>query len=283
MSGAIASKGNEMEQIVRAISDKYGVSNDVSQQVLDALVALEKRRQAAAPSTGIGGMRGMGAERGLGSSLLGVLAEVVSGGGNKPGLDAGDVMGVVGNLLGGGQQESNRPGVDAGDLMGLLGGLLGSGGQQPSQGSSPGDMFSMLGGLLGGEGNAPSQQSHSGMSVLMDLLGAGGGQQPMQGGGDLANILSGLLGSGQNAGPGQAQGGMNIMDMVGSLLGGGTSSSQPHLPPVPPPQSPQHSNKPDKGSIGDALGGMISAAQKAENQKPDNPFQKMSGKKRKKQ
>ncbi|PQZ92910.1 hypothetical protein CQ018_10575 [Arthrobacter sp. MYb227] len=86
---------------------------------------------------------------------------------NGGGLDIG---GMLGGLLGGGQQQ----GGGGLDLGGMLGGLLGGGGAQQAQGEGGLDIGGMLGGLLGGG----QQQA----------------DQPQAGGLDLGGILGGLFG-----------------------------------------------------------------------------------------
>lgn len=95
-------------------------------------------------------------------------ASAASEGSSGGGLDIG---GMLGGLLGGGQQQGGGGGLDLG---GMLGGLLGGGGAQQAQGQGGLDIGGMLGGLLGGG----QQQA----------------DQPQAGGLDLGGILGGLFG-----------------------------------------------------------------------------------------
>ncbi len=109
---------------------------------------------------------------------LGALAPLLGmlGGGNAGGgLDIGKIAGM---LMGGG----------AGNIVGMLGGLLGGGNQQQQQG---GGLGGMLGGLLGGGQPQPQAQQDTGLGgMLGGLLGGvmGGGQQAN-------NPLGALLGA----------------------------------------------------------------------------------------
>ena len=144
-----------MEQLVQAIQNKYNLSGDEAKKVVQTLVQVEQKRQS---ESGAGnspeGMRGMGASRGMGSDIMGLLGGLISSGGqqgNQPGI-ADDLLGMVGGMLsnsGGQQQQSNQGG---GGLGGLLGGLLGGSGGGNQQGGASGDMMGLLGGLLGGSG-----------------------------------------------------------------------------------------------------------------------------------
>jgi hypothetical protein len=104
------------------------------------------------------------AERGLGSDLLsGVLGGLMGGGQQQMPQQSGggDMLGMLGSLMGGGQQsmpqqQSMQPQA-GGDMMGMLGSLLG-GAQQPmqqqpvQQPASSGDMMlGMLEQLIGGQ------------------------------------------------------------------------------------------------------------------------------------
>ena len=118
---------------------------------------------------------------GLVQKALPMLAPVVmsflaknASSGNGGGLDIG---GMLGGLLGGGQQSQQSGGGL--DLGGMLGGLLGGGQGQTAQGGEGGiDLGGMLGGLFGG-GNQQQGQP----------------QGQAQGGGlDLGGILGGLFG-----------------------------------------------------------------------------------------
>lgn len=120
----------------------------------------------------------------------------------------GDLLsGVLGSLMGGGQQATSQQSGGADLLSGVLGGLMGGGQQQamPQQQMMPqqqagGEMMGMLGSLLGG-GQQPMQQQP---------------MQQQQSGGDmmlgmLEQIIGGQPGQGQQLGISQmgAMGGMN--------------------------------------------------------------------------
>lgn len=100
-------------------------------------------------------------------------------------------LGLLGALLGGGQQQTQQ---SAG--LGLLGALLGGGQQQVQQPVQQNSGMNLLGALLGGQQQAqPQQQSAAG---LLDLFG-GQTQQPQQtqqqsGGNDLLGTLFSILG-----------------------------------------------------------------------------------------
>ena len=92
--------------------------------------------------------------------------------------------GLLGSLLGGGQQQSAQPGLGS-----LLGSLLGGAQQQPSA-QQQSAAASPLSSLLGGGQQQPSQQQQgAAANPLSSLLGG------MMGGGDVSSLLSGLLGS----------------------------------------------------------------------------------------
>ena len=98
-------------------------------------------------------------------------------GGNSGG--AGGLAGMVGSMLGGGQQQS-------GGLGGMLGGLLGGGQQQGGAGGLAG----MLGGLLGGGQQAQEvhNQAAGGLGGLTDLLSKAG----------LGDQVQSWIGTGEN-------------------------------------------------------------------------------------
>jgi hypothetical protein len=129
--------------------------------------------------------------------------------------------------------------VDTKSAMNLLQALL-SGGQTPSQQSSqpPAGMGDLLGSMLGGGQSTPQAQAGGGMEDLLgSLLGGGQASPPAtqspsgagQAGGGMEDLLGSLLGGGQppsqgsQAPSGAGQGGG---DLLGSLLGGLTGSSQ---------------------------------------------------------
>ncbi len=92
--------------------------------------------------------------RGSGSNVLGSVLGTVMGGGSQP-ASGGGMAGMLGNMLGGGQNSG-------GGLGGMLGNMLGGSG-----GQSGGGVAGMLGGLLGG-----SQGQSAGGGGLGALLGA---------------------------------------------------------------------------------------------------------------
>jgi len=123
-------------------------------------------------------------------------------------------------------------------MMDLIGSLLGGGAPAPQQQQQPqagGGMMDLIGSLLGGGAPAPQQQQQA--------------QQPAAGG--------------------------DLLSIVGSLLGGGAApqQQQQHQPSSQPPtkpgqglsSNPNPNNKPDKGSIADAvdkMGGALNPKQK---------------------
>jgi hypothetical protein len=137
-----------------------------------------------------------GVEDILGGLLGANAGGVPQGGGNQPSAGgSGDLMGMLGGLMGGGAQGAGG----SGDLMGMLGGLMGSG----AQGSAGGDdLMGMLGGLLGGQsGNSSvSANAPSILSALLPLvLGMLGGGGKRSGGIDLdqrtSTELNGMFGA----------------------------------------------------------------------------------------
>src|SRR4051812_25065714 len=105
-----------MQQAIDAIKAKYNVSDEDAKKVLGVLIAAEHQRQSGgAPAAGM---------RAMGNS-------------NARGIDAGDLLGIAGSLLGGGQQQSS-----GGGLGGLVGGLLG--GQSGQQGGGT-DIMGIVG------------------------------------------------------------------------------------------------------------------------------------------
>ncbi len=155
------------QQVIDAIKQKYGVSDQTAQQVVNALVQVEQHRQASTQ-----GMRSIGQTPDIMSIVGGLL------GGQGQNSAGGELMGLVGGLLGG-QQQGNQ----GNELAGLLGGLLGGG--QPQGGHN---MVSILGDLLGGATH-PSQAPDL-TSIVGGLLGGG------QGGNELNGLVNGLLGGG---------------------------------------------------------------------------------------
>jgi hypothetical protein len=113
------------------------------------------------------------------------------------------------------------------------------------------DMSGLVGSLLGGNHNMGSTGNTLG--VVLDLLSDSGQQNHAS---SLESIAGNLLG-----GSGQ-QGGMDVTDLVGSLLGGGSSPSVPsYQSSAPAPQQhtqppPQQHTKPDMGSMQDAIGNL---------------------------
>ncbi|MBX3311882.1 MAG: DUF937 domain-containing protein [Microbacteriaceae bacterium] len=104
--------------------------------------------------------------------VMSYIASNIFGGGSKAeetqssgGLDLG---GLLGGILGGGQQQSSG-GLDLG---GLLGGMLGGGQQQQSSGGGL-DLGGLLGGVLGGSSNTQSSGGLDLGGLLGGLLGGG--------------------------------------------------------------------------------------------------------------
>lgn len=250
------------EQLVNAIKNKYSVSEEVGQQVVNVLAAAEQKRQAgSAPS----GMRAVshGSTPANTGDMRGALTDVLGGllGGQQSGQPqgGGDLLGMVGNLLGGAQASQGQGGQQSGDLLGMVENLIGGHAPQASnQGQQGGgDLLGMVGGLLGGQGGQP-QGGHNVVSILADLLGNsthGSSQGP-----DLNSMLNGLLG-GQQGG----QGSPDITSLVGSLLGG---QSAPPASTAHPQGNPQ---KPSMGSLQDKLDqGMLAKPSKPKKSLKDN-------------
>ncbi|MFF5794059.1 DUF937 domain-containing protein [Paeniglutamicibacter sp. NPDC012692] len=96
-------------------------------------------------------------------------------------------------------KNASSPGDGGGgfDIGGLLGGLLGGGNQQQAQGGGGFDIGGMLGGLFGGGQQQGSQAGGPDIGgMLGGLFGGGNQQEGQQGGGglDLGGILGGLFG-----------------------------------------------------------------------------------------
>ena len=247
-----------MQQAIDAIKVKYNLSDQDAKKVLGVLIAAEHQRQTGASTAG---MRSMGST-------------------NTRGIDAGDLLGIAGSLLGGGGQSGQQSGSP--DLLGVIGDLIGGASNHPNQGGAGADLGGVLNGLLGGQ---PGQQSSGDPlgGLLGGLLGGGGQSQPAQSGSgtsDLLGLLGGLVGGvgGQQA----AQGG-DLSGLLGSLLGGGGAAPQQSQQPTQgggatfySPQDVQHqpgqgsgaqlgqgtpggSGKKDYGSIGDAMNKMSDA------------------------
>lgn len=109
--------------------------------------------------------------------------------GNSP-QNADPMANLIGGLLGGGKSQGGvnlSDGVDAGDVMGLVGGLMGAAQQQPQQSQNTDPMTGLLGSLLGGgQAQQPQAQNNSqqagGLGSMMGLLETvmGGGQSGSQ-------------------------------------------------------------------------------------------------------
>ncbi len=245
------------EQLVNAIKQKYGVSDEVGQQVVNALVEVEKHRQTS-------GMRGAQTP-----DIMSIVGGLLGGGQQQGGQGGGDLMGMVNSLLGGQQPQGNQQsGQGGGDLMGMVNSLLG--GQQPQGnqgGQGGGDLMGMVSSLLGG---GQPQGGHNMVSILGDLLG--GASHPSQAP-DLMNIVGGLLGG---------QGG-DVSGMVNNLLGGGqqqgsgqyNAPTQGTLNHPTVQQQNKPSSKPNMGSIGDALGEQLNK-KTIHREGPDKKFSNLS-------
>jgi hypothetical protein len=241
-----------MQQAIDAIKAKYNLSDEDAKKVLGVLVAAEHQRQTGASPAGMRGMKTADAR----------------------GIDAGDLLGIAGSLLGGGQagQQSGSP-----DLLGVIGDLIGGASNHPNQGGSGADLGGVLNGLLGGQSGQQSGSDTLG-GLLGGLLGGGGQSHPAQSGSgtsDLLGLLGGLVGG---AGGQQAAQGGDLSGLLGSLLGGGGAAPQQPTQgggaTFYSPQDVQHQpgqgsgaqlgqgtpgGKKDYGSIGDAIHKMSDA------------------------
>jgi hypothetical protein len=267
------------QQVVQAIQQKYNLSGEEAQKVVQTLVQVEHKRQAETDAgSAPAGMRGT--SRGMGSDIMGLLGGVLSSGGqqqtNQPGI-TDDIMGMVGGMLGGGgnqhqggqgglggllggllggsgsgQQQGNQPGITD-DIMGMIGGMLGGGGNQQQGGQGGMNMGSLVGTLLGGNHNMGSTGNMLG--AVLDLLSDGGQQNHAN---SLESIVGGLLGG--DAG----QGNMNVGSLVGSLLGGSQPPQQNYQQPAPPAQhqQPSQPTKPDMGSMQNQFGNLVAGNKK---------------------
>ncbi len=128
--------------------------------------------------------RGISPDQDKDSGVMGLMMNALSGSGG------GGIIDMLGDLLGGGQQQ-----------------------KEPQQQSSGGGLADILGGLFGGGRQEPEPQQ---------------APQQQSSGGGLADILGGLFGGGQQEpepqqAPQQQSSGGGLMDILGSLLGGGQS------------------------------------------------------------
>ncbi len=136
---------NDLAPILGALTKGFGNHDTRGAGVAGPLAAL-------APVLGMltGGQQGGG-----GLDLIGLARSLLGGGGNQ-----GGIGGILGSLMGGGQQQG-------GGLGGMLGGLMGG---SPSQGQpqAQGGLGGLLGGLMGGG----QQQSGGSGDLFGQLMGA---------------------------------------------------------------------------------------------------------------
>lgn len=179
-----------------------------------------KELNANTAGTLINSMMGMGEtpERGGGdflSALIGNLA--------KPKQEAEPAPSqpddLLGSLIGGltGQQEKEQAPAQPDDLLGsLLGGL---GGQQEKE-QAPAQPDDLLGSLLGGLGGQqqhaqPEATPQASSDLLGSLLGGLGGQKPSSGG--IGDLISSLLGKQSGSSQGLADG-VDAKDLISMAL-----------------------------------------------------------------
>ncbi len=192
-----------MEEVIKAIQQKYGVSEADSKKVVDALVTIEKSKRSRTSAQPKATRASKAAKPPAQSKgLLDDLAGGLLGGGQSGQND--ELLGLVGGLLGGSQQ--------GGDLSNLVGGLLG--------GQQGGDLSNLVGGLLGGQ--QQGQGNTNLLGIVNDLI-----NNPSVQGAGLAGIVGGLL---------AGQGNTDVMGVVNGLLGGSTPS-QPTTPSPAPTQT----------------------------------------------
>ena len=167
-----------------------------------------------------GGQQGVG----LDDLLGGLMGGAQQGAGGQQGVGLDDLLG---GLVGGQQQQGGQAGLDAGDLIGALGGLVGGQQQGGQAGFGLDDIIGMIagGGAQGGlnqRGLVDDISQRAGISpeiaaaILPIVLEFLRDKLPPQ----LGDALSGILGTPSTHSP---QGGNNdfgLDDIVGGLLGG---------------------------------------------------------------
>jgi hypothetical protein len=232
-----------MQQAINAIKAKYNISDEDAKKVLGVLIAAEHKRQtgditprgglisgASMPGRGSGTPSGMKSAdaRGIDAGdLLGIAGSLLGGGGQQS-SGGGGLGGLVGGLLGG---QSNQQGGGA-DILGIVGDLIGGASNHPNQGGGGADLGGVLNGLLGGQ---PGHQSSDPLGSLLGGLMGGGQAQPTQqqqpsgGAGDLLGLLGGLVGG---AGGQQGAQSGDLGGLLGSLLGGGGAAPQQSQQPT---------------------------------------------------
>lgn len=147
-------------------------------------------------SGGVGGLLNVLRQGGLGQH-----ADSWQGTGQNMPVDAGDLMKVLGGVMGGGAQAQGMPGGagDAGGLGGLLGQVLG--------GAAPGGAGGSLGDVLAQAGVGQDQLGGLLAQVLPHVIDGmtPGGQVPQQHSNDmlqgvLGSVLKGAMGGGGRGG-----------------------------------------------------------------------------------
>jgi hypothetical protein len=148
-------------QLQDVIQSRYGVSSKTSNQVIQALTEIEKRRQGTA--VGLPGRTDaqqteplniesivgdlFGSRRG---GLLGLIIYIIGrllfGGRNRQ--SSQDVTNILGDLMGGATHSNQAP-----DLANILLGLLGTG-----SGSQSSDVEGLVTSLLSGQGSSQSRR-----------------------------------------------------------------------------------------------------------------------------
>jgi hypothetical protein len=109
------------------------------------------------------------------SIVMGQVAKKMGGGGQSS--SGGGLGDILGDILGGGQQQQPAPQSGGGGLGDILKDILGGGAQEQQQqapSSQGGSLEDMLKDILGGGGQAPSQEKIThGRRRLDDVLGGG--------------------------------------------------------------------------------------------------------------
>jgi hypothetical protein len=176
-----------MQPLRDAIKQKYGVSDEVSNQVIKALAEVERNRQIAS-----------------GSQVQGFRAR-------QPGDPRGtkevpDIGTIIGQSTGTMNRRSTTGSAGSSGLIGMIISIV----------------MSLLGMFLGNRQSQGSGSSGAVTSILSDILG--GAQHPSQAP-DLGSILGGLLGGSGSMGSTSGQG-VDINDIMNSMLNDQSPSPQ---------------------------------------------------------
>ena len=157
-----------MQQILNAIKTKYGVSDQVSSQVLSALTEIEKHRQIAAGGQ-VAGMPSLnqGAQVPNINSIVGGLLN-----NGNPSQSGGlldiikSLIALVMSVLGGNQTQGGNNANNANNVMSILNDLTG-GATHPGQ--AP-DLTNILGNLLGNSTTSSTAGSDNQLANLEGMV-----------------------------------------------------------------------------------------------------------------